>query len=75
MYSAVCTVIKIPEHALAGETGKHRMVKRASPTTTPSVDTADTLAAEPSRPSERPSERSWLSGLWTSGLQDIVSKL
>ncbi|KAL3160022.1 hypothetical protein ABBQ38_010408 [Trebouxia sp. C0009 RCD-2024] len=49
-----------------GETGKHRMVKRASPTTTPSVDTADTLAAEPSRPSERPSERSWLSGLWTS---------
>lgn len=73
--SKACTVqfalavTKIPDRALAGETGKHRMVKRALATTTSSVETADTLAAEPSRPSER----SWLSGLWASGLQKSAS--
>lgn len=41
------------------------MVKRPSAPTTSNADTADTLAVE----SSRPSERSWLSGLWASGWQ------
>ena len=41
------------------------MVKRPSAPATEGAETADTLAVEPSRPSER----SWLSGLWASGLQ------
>lgn len=55
--------------ASTGETGKHRMVKRPSAPTTSGTETADTPVVEPSRPSER----SWLSGLWASGLQGDTS--
>ena len=60
-----CIWLSRPATAYTGETGKHRMVKRPSAPTTSSAETADTLAVEPSRPSER----SWLSTLWASGLQ------
>lgn len=58
---------------LVGEIGKHRMVKRPSPSTQVSAETgktADTLAVEPSRPSER----SWLSGLWASGKSVLIMR-
>ena len=54
--------------ATTGETGKHRMVKRPAAPMTTSAETADTPAVEPSHPSER----SWLSGLWASGLQNVL---
>lgn len=56
----------------AGETGKHRMVSRSSVPAKASSKAVEETDAQTKVEASRPSERSWLSGLWSSGVQYIL---
>lgn len=56
----------------AGETGKHRMVSKSDAAGKPPSKSANAVDAQTTVEASQPSERSWLSGLWASGIFFIL---
>ncbi len=52
----------------AGETGKHRMVSKSDAATKSPSKPANAVDAQTTVEASQSSERSWLSGLWASGI-------